>query len=124
MTWRYEQSSGSFYHNDTLITVGYSGLGEHKNKPEDQYLKGLGPLPVGKYHIGPLYDSPNVGPNALPLEALPGTDTKGRGDFKIHGDSIRTPGSASHGCVILPVRYRLDIGHSEDRTLEVFCLKS
>lgn len=118
--WRYHIPDGALYHDQAFVCLGYSGLGEHKNNPADQYLKALGPICVGQFHIGPLYDSPNVGPRAMSLEALPGTDTKGRGDFKIHGDSKVHPGAASHGCIIIPLTYRLQIGASTDRTLEVF----
>lgn len=117
--WRYEQSNGTLSQNGQFVDHGYSGFGEHKNNPASQYLKALGPIPVGFYHIGPLYYSPNVGPNAMALEALPGTDTKGRGDFKIHGDSRIHPGAASHGCIILQLSTRKLIAASEDKTLEV-----
>src|ERR1035438_5538324 len=31
-----------------------------------------------------------------------GTNTFGREGFLIHGDSVQNPGTASHGCIILP----------------------
>lgn len=117
--WTYKQSSGELTHYGRTVAIGYSGLGEHKNNPASQYIKGLGPIPVGQYHIGPIYDSPNVGPSALPLEALPEVNTHGRGDFKIHGDSQMHPGAASHGCIIVRLPVRSEIALSIDRLLEV-----
>lgn len=118
--WTYSQHSGKLTNPaGVVIATGYSGLGEHKNRPESQYLKGLGPIPVGDYHIGKLYDSPNVGPFTLPLEALPGTDTHGRGDFKIHGESSLHPGASSHGCLIFHREIRISINKSDDRTIRV-----
>lgn len=120
MSWRWEQSTGHLYQNDQYLASGYSGFPPHVNKPDDEAVKGLGPIPKGRYHIGAPYDSPNVGPFALPLEAYPETVTFGRGDFRIHGDSRITPGSASHGCIILPRQVREVIAASSDKVLEVF----
>lgn len=117
--WRYEISTGSLTHDGRLVAMGYSGLGEYKNQVSAQYMKAVGPIPEGQYQIGPIYDSPNVGPSALPLEALPGTDTRGRGDFKIHGDSSLHPGAASHGCIIMRLTVRSEISLSIDKVLEV-----
>lgn len=121
--WRYEIESGNVYHNEEFFATGYSGSGIYKNDPKSQYIKALGPICCGMFHIGPLYDSPNVGPAAMSLEALPKTDTRGRGDFKIHGDSKTHPGAASHGCIILSLVYRKLIASSGDNTLEVFSLQ-
>ena len=64
-------------------------------------------------------DSPNTGPFTILLEPAPGTDTLGRSAFRIHGDSVRAPGTASHGCIILPRAIRDHIWRSGDRDLEV-----
>jgi hypothetical protein len=48
-----------------------------------------------------------------------GTETFGRSEFRIHGDSIAHPGMASHGCIILPRAVRDAIWRSGDRALEV-----
>ena len=117
---RFDIKTGAFYENDRVVTTGYSGYGDWKNNPAAQKMKGLGPIPCGLYHIGAPYDSPNVGPFALPLEALPGTDTFGRGDFKIHGDSRVHPGAASHGCIILARNDREWLAKNDEKTLEVF----
>jgi len=55
----------------------------------------------------------------LKLNPAPSTDTHGRGGFLMHGDSKEHPGSASHGCVILPRAVREEVWNSGDRELEV-----
>ena len=124
MSWRFEQSTGHLYLNDQFVASGYSGFPPYTNKPGAEQIKNFGPIPKGRYHIGSPYDSPNVGPFALPLEASPETMTFNRGDFRIHGDSRIDPGSASHGCLIFPRQVREMIAKSEDKTLEVFDLEN
>jgi hypothetical protein len=117
--WTYQQHDGSLLKDGSKVATGYSGLGLHKNDPHSEDVKNLGPLPKGRYQIGAPYDSPNVGPFALPLEALPGVETFGRGDFRIHGDSNIHPGAASHGCIIVSRVVRGQIASSGDTLLEV-----
>ena len=45
--------------------------------------------------------------------------THGRSGLLMHGDSKEHPGSASHGCVILPRSVREEVWQSGDRDLEV-----
>jgi Protein of unknown function (DUF2778) len=112
--WTWSQSAGELRHNGALISRGYSGNGRGKNNPSMQAARGVGPLPRGKWKIvGPPYDSKNVG-------LLDDTEaTTGRGAFRIHGDSVANPGTASHGCIILPRTIRAQIWNSGDRDLEV-----
>lgn len=116
--WTWAQSAG-------LLTRagkswrGYSGAGRGKNNPAMQIAAGVGPIPQGRWAITGRYDSPNTGPCTLILAPEAGTEAFGRGDFRIHGDSIAHPGSASHGCIILPRSVRDAIWASGDRTLEV-----
>ena len=117
--WTYRQHDGALLRDGSQVATGYSGFGLHKNDPRSEDVKNLGPLPKGKYFIGKPYDSPNVGPFALPLEALPGTETYGRGDFRIHGDSAIHPGAASHGCIIAALDVRKTIAASGETLLEV-----
>jgi hypothetical protein len=125
MTWRYDQSSGELTRDGKFVSRGYSGNGRGKNNPSMQAARGVGPIPAGKWKIvGPPYDSANVGPYALKVFATDGVldDTHagtGRGAFRIHGDSVRAPGTASHGCIILPRNIRQAIWASGDRDLEV-----
>lgn len=98
---------------------GYSGIGNGKNNPDAQATPNYGPIPCGVWLVGAPFDSPNTGPFTLPLTPAPGTDALNRDDFRIHGDSILHPGSASHGCIILPHDVRVRINAELDRTLSV-----
>jgi len=98
---------------------GYSGYGAGKNSPADQNLPNVGPVPRGTWAIGAPYDSIHTGPFTLPLTPCEGTETFGRSEFKIHGDSIHDPGNASHGCIILERSVRERINAETDRTLTV-----
>ena len=105
----YEQKTGRFVICDyddggvervVYETVGYSGRGAHKNNPESQHVKRLGPIPRGVYGIHGPFDHPRLGPICFDLSAhkLP---MFGRSGFMIHGDSRVRPGDASSGCIIL-----------------------
>ena len=122
--WTWDQSAGVLSRAGKIVSRGYSGAGRGKNNPAMQAAVGVGPVPRGRWMIGAPYNSANVGPYALRLEAQDGTiDDRhagtGRGAFRIHGDSIRSPGTASHGCIILPRLIRELIWKSGDRELEV-----
>lgn len=123
--WRWDQSAGELTRDGRLISRGYSGNGRGKNNPAMQAAVGVGPIPAGRWKIVERYDSANVGAYALKVfavDAQPNDDTHqptGRGAFRIHGDSIRAPGTASHGCIILPRAIRELIWKSGDRDLEV-----
>ncbi|KQX19328.1 MULTISPECIES: tlde1 domain-containing protein [unclassified Sphingomonas] len=117
--WKWDQSAGELYHDGKLISRGYAGRGRGKNNPAMQAAVAVGPIPRGRWKIGAPYDSKNTGPFTLMLDPEPGTNTLGRSAFRIHGDSIRDPGNASHGCIILPPQVRRQIWNSGDRALEV-----
>ena len=118
--WIWDQSAGELTRDGELVSTGYSGNGRGKNNPSMQDAKNVGPIPAGMWNIAALQEvSPNVGPYALVLEPQTGTNTFGRTDFRIHGDSIADPGSASHGCIILPRKVREQIWRSGDRDLQV-----
>jgi hypothetical protein len=119
MTWRWDQSAGELSRDGELVSRGYSGFGRGKNNPSMQAAQGVGPIPAGRWRITERYDSANVGPYALKLEPCAGTETFGRSAFRIHGDSIRNPGTASHGCVVVPRKVREAVWRSGDRDLEV-----
>ncbi len=57
--WKYSQSSGQMNYTDpktgqsTVVGEGYAGNGEGYNNSDYQYVKDTGPLPQGKYTIGP-----------------------------------------------------------------------
>lgn len=122
--WTWDQSAGRLYRDGQLVSTGYSGKGRGKNNPALQGVRGVGPIPRGRWRIAELYDSQRVGPYALKLFAVDGVldDTHagtGRGAFRIHGDSRVRPGDASNGCIILPRNIRELIWKSGDRDLEV-----
>lgn len=124
MTWRWDQSSGELSRDGKFISRGYAGSGRGKNNPALQNVPGVGPLPAGRWKITERYDSANVGPYALKLQAADGVaddvhQPSGRSAFRIHGDSIRAPGTASRGCIILPRAIRELIWKSGDRDLVV-----
>lgn len=125
MTWRWDQSAGELSRDGVFVSKGYSGNGRGKNNPAMQGVAGVGPIPAGRWKIVRVYDSANVGPFALALDsadAKPGNDRHeptGRSAFRIHGDSIRAPGTASRGCIILPRMIRELIWKSGDRDLVV-----
>lgn len=118
MSWKWDQSAGELTRAGQLVSRGYSGHGRGKNNPALQAAVGVGPIPTGRWRITERYDSANVGPYALKLEPV-GHGALGRSAFRIHGDSIRSPGTASHGCIILPRNIRELIWKSGDRDLEV-----
>ena len=117
--WVWDQSAGILTCDGVEFGRGYSGNKEGKNNPLLQGVKGVGPIPRGDWMITEMYDSANVGPYALKLEPCEGTKTMGRSAFRIHGDSIKLPGEASHGCIILPRPVRLKIWQSGNRHLRV-----
>lgn len=124
--WTYDQSSGELRNaKGQLVLTGYSGHGRGKNNPALQGVKGVGPIPRGRWRMQSIYDSANVGPRAITLWSLddPSIDDRheatGRSAFRIHGDSIRAPGTGSRGCIILPRAVRVAMWASGDRELEV-----
>lgn len=122
--WVYDQSSGELSRNGKIVSRGYSGKGRGKNNPSLQGVQGVGPIPRGRWRMMRVYHSANVGPFAIVLYALDGQiddrhDETGRSAFRIHGDSIRAPGTASRGCIILPRHVREAMWRSGDRDIEV-----
>ncbi|MDV5140882.1 tlde1 domain-containing protein [Chimaeribacter arupi] len=117
MTWTYHQSTGEIYHNSRYRGKGYAGRMTNKNNPDRQQVKGLGPLPRGRYKITAKTHS--KGPVTLVLEQIEGT-TFGRSAFRIHGERRCPPvGWASEGCIILDRDIREAIWDSGDKILEV-----
>lgn len=119
MTWLYSQSTGELRHDGQLIATGYAGRGKGKNSTAHEAQQRMGPIPRGGWLIGAPYDSAKVGPYALPLVVVAPTETFGRSAFRIHGDSKRFPGTASEGCIIVPLAARVAIVESGDRELVV-----
>ena len=120
--WVYHQSSGRLTRDDVEIAVGYSGIGEGKNNPALQGVHDVGPIPRGFWSLGPVQCVTTSGPHGpfvIPLLPNAGTNTHGREGFLIHGDSVQHPGSASHGCIILPRAIREEMVAVHDPDLEI-----
>ena len=115
----YVTHSGALALNGKVIGAGYSGHEWGKNNPAACDVPGIGPIPPGKWGLVAVRDSANTGPYTIILEPRPDTDTKGRSAFRIHGDNIKHPGTASHGCIILPRSVRERIWKSDERILTV-----
>lgn len=118
MTWIYHQSTGELLHNGKLMGKGYSGSMTNKNNPDRQQVRGMGPIPRGKWRIGGHTNS--KGPMTIILNQTSG-ETYGRSLFRIHGEKRppAVPGFASEGCIILGPVIRAKIIQSTDKTLEV-----
>ncbi|HEY1124025.1 MAG TPA: tlde1 domain-containing protein [Sphingobium sp.] len=123
--WTYRQSTGELFRDGRYQARGYSGHEWGRNNPRAQTAPGIGPIPAGRWRMAGIEDSVRVGPRTIILhciDATPGDDrhdATGRGAFRIHGDSIREPGEASHGCIILPRAMRIAMWQSGDHELEV-----
>ena len=117
--WTWDQSAGAMSRAGKVLCHGYAGHDWGKNNPDAECVQGIGPLPRGKYKMTALrLTGASTGPYTIVLEQVEG-DSHGRSAFRIHGDSIKLPGTASHGCIILPRVYRRQIWESGDHDLEV-----
>lgn len=99
--WLYVQSSGKLYKNGEYVERGYSGFGAGKNNLETEHIKNVGPIPAGIWRMRGPRDSVTKGPHCFDLNPI-AHKAHGRSAFMIHGDSIKHPGMASEGCIILP----------------------
>ena len=118
--WTYAQKTGELQQDGQHVATGYSGAGDGKNNPDMQSIPNIGPIPQGDWTItGPPVNTAEHGPYVLRLAPKEETDTFGRSGFLMHGDSRNAPGTASHGCVILPRPVREQIWQSGDQELEV-----
>ena len=118
--WTHSQSTGVTTNPDEGVTGhGYAGNGDGKNNPAMQNVEGIGPLPRGRYTIGPAYDHPHLGPVTMNLTPDPANEMYGRSEFRIHGDSKAAPGTASKGCIVQNHSVRDAINASDDKDLEV-----
>lgn len=118
--WVYRQTDGALSDKTgQTIAHGYSGHAEGKNNPAMQSHQGLGPIPIGTYNIFPPTDTASHGPYVMRLEPHAENEMFGRSGFLIHGDSVKAPGTASLGCIILPRVNRVQIWESGDHLLGV-----
>ena len=121
MAWFYYVRQGALLRADgVLVAICHSGHGDAMNEPARQAERSVGPIPVGRYTIGPAHTHPTCGPVAMRLPPQPGTETFGRSGFLIHGAN-RTPDPTddSEGCIIADRWVREAVAASTDRDLEV-----
>ena len=65
---KYEQVTGRLSEDDgKVIGFGWAGHLQGKNNPDMENIKGVGPLPKGKYTVGDPEDGTHLGPLAFPL---------------------------------------------------------
>ena len=125
MSWTFEISTGKLYDSKgNCVATGYAGGGlgkdpQAKDNPDDEALKGIGPLPEGLYTLAKPVPKSQLGPFAIPLLPDPANQMYGRSGFYCHGDSIENPGCASEGCVIMPRAIREAMWKSNDHELQV-----
>jgi hypothetical protein len=120
MPWMYRQRTGELYCNSAVIGRGYSGYGmtpaTGRNNPLMQHVEFRGPIPRGRWIIGPVV--PRVDKQAPVLLLTPdGHNAFGRNGFLIHGNNKRD--NASEGCIILNHELRQQIANSSDKVLLV-----
>jgi hypothetical protein len=121
MTWTYQQSTGKLTDpGGAWVGTGYSGHGAGLNNPALEPDPGVGPIPAGKWRIGPALNPPDhLGPLAMPLTPN-GFDAHGRSAFFMHGDFAGdTADLASHGCIVIQRADRALVAASDDRDLTV-----
>jgi Protein of unknown function (DUF2778) len=116
--WQYRQSNGDLSRDGRSIGAGYSGHGAGKNNPTMEGVRNVGPIPSGMYRISGQFHHPSKGAVTMGLAPI-GHTAFGRSAFLIHGDSIKHPGEASEGCIILGRALRQAVADSGDRELEV-----
>lgn len=118
MPWEYKQATGAISLNGKNIAFGYSGKSGGKNNPSLEGVPNMGPIPRGRYRIGPGFNHQSKGPTTMALTPI-GHSALGRSGFLIHGDSRKHPGNASEGCIVVPPEIRTLINQSSDRIIEV-----
>lgn len=114
--WSWSQSEGVLYLDGSPVARGYSGRGEGRNNPAMQAVRGVGPVPAGRWRIGAPRTSSRTGPHVMDLTPV-GHDAEGRSAFQIHGDNAA--GDASSGCIVLPRAVRERISRSGLSVIEV-----
>jgi Protein of unknown function (DUF2778) len=116
MPWTYSQSTGSLTQDGEFVATGYSGAGSGRNNPAEQAVPNVGPIPRGRYSIGPPFETVKQGECVMRL--MPdGHNALGRSGLLIHGDNLTH--DASTGCIILSREVRDRIAASPDHELEV-----
>lgn len=118
-SWTYKQSTGELFRDGKLIETGYSGVPTNKNNPDREQVRGMGPIPRGRWKIGSTGTS--KGPLTITLYHIDGnTYSRDMGTFRMHGDKRRgMKGFASEGCIIMGPATRLLVSKDHGAILEV-----
>lgn len=118
--WIYEQLTGKMFDElGELSGVCYSGFRDGKNNPQFEMIHSVGPIPRGMYTIKAPRDTNTHGPFVLTLVPDDDTEMYGREGFLIHGDSIKSLGTASLGCIVASRDVREKLWFTGDRRLKV-----
>ena len=108
--WTYDQSSGELRDGTgKLVSRGYSGHGRGKNNPSLQGVKGVGPIPRGRWKMQSIYDSANVGPRAITLWSLDDATIDDRHEATGRSAQVRrawvqVSGAGTWGLLAVPAR--------------------
>jgi hypothetical protein len=119
--WMFHQATGRLEHNGKAISAiseGYAGSRSLEINLHEA-MQYYGPIPRGPYAIGWSFSTKS---HDYVLSLTPmGHSAHGRKAFLIHGDYIdaRKEGTASEGCIILPLEVRKAIWDSNDRVMSV-----
>jgi len=101
----YHWRSGELDINGTTVTrMGYAGAPACRNNPAMEHVRNCGPLPRGTYTMEDA--GRYITEVTIRLHPSPGNEMYGRSGFYIHGDSLKNPGTASEGCIILERKFR------------------
>lgn len=127
MAWTFKQTGSFWTSKNTKLCSAYSGNGEDKNNHAAEKIPEHGPIPCGNWKITQFLSSDGkCGPDVLVLAPatiefakLVESWRRDPYSFRIHGDSISTPGTASDGCIIIDHTDRLGIWNSGDHDLIV-----
>ncbi len=125
MSWTWIQQNGQMFGPDgVLLAEGYAGHGPGLNNAAMQAVHGVGPLPCGRYTIGPLEAAHttaegHVLTDSAALVPHPENQMYGRSGFRIHGRKSLTDMDASNGCPVLDHEPRMEVLSSPDRELIV-----
>lgn len=117
--WTYAVRETAMSRDGAFEGFGYSGHGLGLNDPDKSSLRGVGPVPVGKYTIDEWHDEPHLGPCVAFLNPDSNNEMFGRSGFYIHGDNADADHSASDGCIIMGPNIRHAMRDSQDSKLIV-----
>ena len=120
----YVQRTGNTYIDKNFVGQGYSGHGEGLNNPDMQFVHMVGPAPRGLYALGQPFTHPRTGRFTMRLFPQTGTDMQGTSDaprdgIMCHGDNAHNDRSASDGCLVLAVAFRIELNKPTDRRLTI-----